>query len=237
MLIKPFVFVVGKKKLKRFAEIETFANVIQPNDRYPVEDHSFKGNWNLLYFKNQHPIVLEIGCGKGEYTVALARKFPNVNFIGVDIKGERLWKGARQSLVEGISNATFLRIQAERLNYFFDHNEISGIWITFPDPQPRQSREKKRLTSPKFLERYRRILASGSPIHLKTDNTELFEYTLEVISELDLQLIYHTRDLYEKGNVDEPLIKETQTHYESIYRAEGIPIKYLRFSLNSRKNG
>jgi len=228
---------VGKKKLKRFAEIETFANVIQPNDRYPVEDHSFKGKWNLSYFKNQHPIILEIGCGKGEYTVALARKFPNINFIGVDIKGERLWKGARRALEEGISNATFLRIQAERLNYFFDQNEISGIWITFPDPQPRQSREKKRLTSPKFLERYEGIMAPGSPIHLKTDSTELFEYTLEIIDQLGHQLIYHTSDLYEKGNIDEPLIKETQTHYESIYRAKDIPIKYLRFSLNYRQNG
>lgn len=225
---------MGKKKLKRFAEIESFANVIQPNDRYPVEDHPFKGLWNHSYFKNNNPIVLEIGCGKGEYTVALARKFPDVNFIGVDIKGERIWKGARQALEEEITNAAFLRIQAERVNYFFGKDEISGIWITFPDPQPRQSREKKRLTSPKFLERYSKLLIPGSPIHLKTDSTALFEYTLEVIEQFGHKLIYHTSNLYEKGNVDEPLIKETQTHYESIYRQKGIPIKYLRFSLISK---
>jgi tRNA (guanine-N7-)-methyltransferase len=225
---------VGKKKLIRFAEIETFENVIQPNDRYPVEDFLFKNNWKQSFFKNQNPIVLEIGCGKGEYTVALAQKFPEVNFIGIDIKGERIWKGARQAIDGGIANAVFLRIQAERLNYFFGSNEIAGIWITFPDPQPRQSREKKRLTSPRFLERYSRILAPGSPIHLKTDSSELFDYTLGVIKEHGHILQYHTFDLYEKASVDEPLIKETQTHYERIFREEGIPIKYLRFSL--RKN-
>jgi tRNA (guanine-N7-)-methyltransferase len=224
---------VGKKKLKRFAEIGSFANVIQPNDRYPVEDHPYKGRWNEAFFKNDHPIVFEMGCGKGEYTLALARKYPEVNFIGIDIKGERIWKGANQALQEGITNAAFLRIQAERINYFFGPDEISGIWITFPDPQPRQSRQKKRLTSPRFLDRYAGILKPGSPIHLKTDSRELFEYTLEVVHELGHTLHYHTADLYEKGNVDEPLIKAIQTHYESIFRAEGIPIKYLRFSLKT----
>jgi len=224
---------VGKKKLKRFAEIESFANVIQPNDRYPVEDHPFKGKWNISLFKNLHPIVLEVGCGKGEYTVDLARKYPNVNFIGIDIKGERIWKGARQALEEGITNAAFLRIQAERLNFFFGLGEVSGIWITFPDPQLQQSRQKKRLTSPRFLARYEKLLTPGSHIHLKTDNTDLYEYTLEVIEELGHNLLYHTSDLYARENIDEPLIKETQTHYERIFLAGGIPIKYLRFSLKN----
>lgn len=227
---------MGKKKLKRFAEIASFANVIQPNDRYPVEDHPFKGKWNQAFFQNDKPIILEMGCGKGEYTLALARKYPGLNFIGIDIKGERLWKGAHQALEEGIANAAFLRIQAERINHFFGPAEVSGIWITFPDPQPRQSREKKRLTSPRFLERYARILRPASPIHLKTDSTDLFEYTLEVVRSGGHSLLYHTADLYEEGNVDEPLIKAIQTHYESIFRSEGIPIKYLRFSLNHPRN-
>lgn len=224
---------MAKKKLKRFAEIEGFANVIQPGDRYPVDEHPNKGRWNEAFFQNDRPIVLEMGCGKGEYTVALARKYPEVNFIGIDIKGERIWKGARHALQEGIDNAAFLRIQAERINYFFAPDEVSGIWITFPDPQLQLSREKKRLTSPRFLQRYAAILKPTSPIHLKTDSNDLYEYTLEVINELGHTLHYHTADLYEKGNVDEPLIKAIQTHYESIFRAKAIPIKYLRFSLKT----
>lgn len=222
---------MAKKKLIRFAEIGTFANVIQPNDRYPVEDHPLKGKWNSSVFNNQNPIVLEVGCGKGEYTLDLARKYPNVNFIGIDIKGDRIWKGANQALQQGLANAAFLRIQAERINYFFGPNEVSGIWITFPDPQLQQSRIRKRLTSPAFLLRYQKLMKPGSPIHLKTDSTDLFEYTLGVISTMGHNLIYNTRDLYSKDNLDESLIKETQTHYEQIFRTQGIRIKYLRFSL------
>jgi tRNA (guanine-N7-)-methyltransferase len=228
---------VAKKKLIRFDEIATFANVIQPNDRYPVEEHPLKGNWNQLFFENQNPIVLEIGCGKGEYTVALASKFPEVNFVGIDIKGERIWKGAKQALNEGLPNAAFLRIQAERINFFFAPEEVSGIWITFPDPQPRLSREKKRLTSPKFLSRYQKILKPNSPIHLKTDSQEFFEYTLQTITLNNHILLFQTDNLYKTDNIDETLIKETQTHYESIYRAKGIPIKYLRFNLYRSTNG
>lgn len=228
---------MAKKKLLRFAEIANFANVIQPNDRYPLEEHPLKGNWNQLFFHNQNPIVLEIGCGKGEYTLALASKFHEVNFVGIDIKGERIWKGAKQALNEGLTNTAFLRIQAERINYFFAPEEVSEIWITFPDPQPRLSREKKRLTSPKFLSRYQKILKPNSPIHLKTDSQEFFEYTLQTITLYNHKLLYKTDNLYKTGNIDEPLIKETQTHYENIFRAEGIPIKYLRFSLNRQTNG
>lgn len=228
---------MAKKKLIRFAEIDTFANVIQPNDRYPVKEHPYKGKWNQLFFENQNPIVLEIGCGKGEYTLALGQKFPEVNFIGIDIKGERIWKGAKKALNDGLANVAFLRIQAERINYFFAPEEVSGIWITFPDPQPRLSREKKRLTSPKFLGRYQNILKPNSPIHLKTDSQEFFEYTLQTIALHKHNLLFKTENLYESVNLDESLIKETQTHYESLFRAEGIPIKYLRFSLNRSTNG
>ncbi len=225
---------MGKKKLKRFAEIATFANVIQPNDRYPVEEHPFKGNWNKSVFNNLNPIVLEIGCGKGEYTIGLARKYPQLNFIGIDIKGERIWMGANQAMQKGITNAAFLRIQAERLNYFFAPEEISGIWVTFPDPQLQQSRTRKRLTSPEFLLRYQKLLKPGSPIHLKTDSPELFQYTIDVISELGHLLIFETHDLYSKENIDEPLIKTTQTHYEKKFLSKGIAIKYLRFSLKNK---
>jgi tRNA (guanine-N7-)-methyltransferase len=223
---------VGKKKLKRFSEINTFANVIQPGDRYPVENHPLKGNWNQGFFGNNNPIVLEIGCGKGEYTLALARKYPEVNFLGLDIKGDRLWKGATQALACQLTNAAFLRTQAERICYFFDKNEISGIWLTFPDPQPQMPRAKKRLTSPEFLKRYSQVLVAESTIHLKTDNTMLFEYTLGVIRSNNHRLQFATSDLYGETNTDTAFLKETQTHYESQYLSAGIPIKYLCFVLN-----
>jgi tRNA (guanine-N7-)-methyltransferase len=223
---------VAKKKLIRFAQLEEFVNVIQPNDKYPVENHPFKDKWNELVFKNNNPVILEIGCGKGEYSLELARQYPNKNFIGIDIKGERIWKGAKQANDEKLHNIVFLRIQAERINYFFGENEISGIWITFPDPQLRGSRAKKRLTSPKFLERYKPILQAGSPIHLKTDNDTLFEYTLEVISEYNHKLVFATKDLYTLPFVGDQIAKEVESHYESIYRSQGIAIKYLQFVLN-----
>lgn len=223
---------MGKKKLKRFAEINTFANVIQPGDRYPVENHPLKGSWNHGLFGNNNPIILEIGCGKGEYTLALAKRFPEVNFIGIDIKGDRIWKGANQARNDQLVNVAFLRTQAERICYFFDKNEISGIWITFPDPQPQMPRVKKRLTSPEFLKRYSNVLVAGSTIHLKTDNVMLFDYTLEVIRTNNHRLQFATRDLYGEENTDTVFLKETQTHYESQYLAAGISIKYLCFVLN-----
>lgn len=226
---------MGKKKLKRFSEINYFSNVIQPGDRYPVEDHPLKGNWSKGFFGNNSPLVLEIGCGKGEYTLALARKFPEINFIGLDIKGDRIWKGAAQALAGTLNNAAFLRTQAERICFFFDRNEISGIWLTFPDPQPQKPRERKRLTSPEFLHRYSKVLVAGSPIHLKTDNTMLFEYTLEVIRESKHHLQFVTTDLYREDNPETSFLKENQTHYESQYLAAGIPIKYLCFVLHEHQ--
>ena len=168
---------MGKDKLKRFAELETFTNVFQLN---PVH----KGNWNKNYFKNNQPIVLELGCGRGEYTVSLAKYFPVKNFIGIDIKGARIWRGAKTGMEEHISNMAFLRIEIEQLEEHFSENEVDEIWITFPDPQPQISRERKRLTSDRFLTMYKKVLSPNGIVHLKTDNDGLYAYTLEKIAEL-----------------------------------------------------
>ncbi len=222
-----------KNKLKKFTQINAFSNVVQPEIKYPERNFLYKGRWNSHYFKNDNPIILEIGCGKGEYTIGLAKAYPTNNFIGIDIKGDRMWKGAKEALEEGIHNAAFLRIQAERLNYFFENDEVSGIWITFPDPQPRGSRMKKRLSSPQFLNRYRNILKPFSPIHLKTDNTALYEYTLDIIRSEGHTLMFATSDLYNETSPVEPLLHSIQTYYEQMYLDEGVSIKYLCFQLNT----
>ncbi len=221
-----------KNKLKKFTQINAFSNVVQPEIKFPETNFSFKGRWNSHYFRNDNPIVLEIGCGKGEYTIGLAKTYPTKNFIGIDIKGDRMWKGAKEALEEGIHNAAFLRIQAERVNYFFENNEVSGIWLTFPDPQPRGSRMKKRLSSPQFLNRYRNILKPFSPIHLKTDNKALYEYSLDIIQSEGHTLLFATSDLYSVTSPDEPLLHGIQTYYEQMYLSEGVSIKYLCFQLN-----
>jgi len=224
---------VAKNKLTRFREINSFPNVIQPHDKYPVPDYFLKGKWAGGHFGNSFPVILELGCGKGEYALELARNNPQKNFIGIDIKGERLWRGAKTAMEEGLPNVAFLRIQAERINHFFAPGEVSGIWLTFPDPQPRKPRQRKRLTSPAFLERYGKILTRKSPIHLKTDNRDLFEYTLQVIRQNKHRLLVHTYNLYgEESQIYEPLVKEIQTYYEKIYLAQDLPIHYLKFVLN-----
>lgn len=222
---------MAKSKLKKFAQINAFSNVVQPEDKYPVSNYHLRGQWNRAFFRNDHPIVLEIGCGKGEYTTGLARACPTMNFIGIDIKGDRLFRGAREALEEGLFNVAFLRIQAERIQYFFDKEEVSGIWLTFPDPQLRGSRRKKRLTSPQFLDRYRNILKDQAPIHLKTDNASLYEYTLETISSGGHALEFASADLYHDERLDEPMLTAIQTYYEEKFLAEGMPIHYLRFHL------
>lgn len=211
---------MGKDKLKRFAELETFTNVFQLN---PVH----KGNWNKNYFKNNQPIVLELGCGRGEYTVSLAKYFPVKNFIGVDIKGARIWRGAKTGMEEHISNMAFLRIEIEQLEEHFSENEVDEIWITFPDPQPQISRERKRLTSDRFLTMYKKVLSPNGIVHLKTDNDGLYAYTLEIIAELNLKLIKHTADLYKEEWLDDVL--SIQTTYEKIYRDKGKNINYIQF--------
>ncbi len=211
---------MGKDKLKRFAELETFTNVFQLN---PVH----KGNWNKNYFKNNQPIVLELGCGRGEYTVSLAKYFPKKNFIGIDIKGARIWRGAKTGMEEHISNMAFLRIEIEQLEEHFSENEVDEIWITFPDPQPQISRERKRLTSDRFLTMYKKVLSPNGIVHLKTDNDGLYAYTLEKIAELNLKLIKHTADLYKEEWLDDVL--SIQTTYEKIYRDKGKNINYIQF--------
>jgi tRNA (guanine-N7-)-methyltransferase len=211
---------LGKDKLKRFAELETFTNVFQLN---PVH----KGNWNKNYFKNNQPIVLELGCGRGEYTVSLAKYFPKKNFIGIDIKGARIWRGAKTGMEEHISNMAFLRIEIEQLEEHFSENEVDEIWITFPDPQPQISRERKRLTSDRFLTMYKKVLSPNGIVHLKTDNDGLYAYTLEKIAELNFKLIKHTADLYKEEWLDDVL--SIQTTYEKIYRDKGKNINYIQF--------
>ena len=185
------ILIMGKDKLRRFAEIATFANVKQLD-----EGKVLKGNWAVSQFHNNNPVILELACGTGEYTVNLAKLFPDKNFIGIDYKGNRIWRGAKTAIEEGIHNVAFLRIQIENLLDYFAENEISEIWITFPDPQPQDSREKKRLTFPKFLEKYKSILVQDGVVHLKTDNDQLHDYTFDKINELGLKLKVRTEDLY-----------------------------------------
>jgi len=214
---------VGKDKLRRFAEIDTFNNVLQLDT-----GKAFSGKWSKRFFKNNNPVVLELGCGKGEYTVNLARMFPDKNFIGIDYKGNRIWRGAKTALEEGINNVAFLRIQIENIQDYFDPHEVDEIWITFPDPQPQLSREKKRLTSPRFLDKYKQILKPDGFINLKTDNDGLHAYTAEKIDELKLNLHTKTEDLYNSPDVDEVL--SIKTYYEKKYLKDNKNINYLKFS-------
>ena len=214
---------MGKDKLRRFAEIETFANVYQLD-----AGKALKGNWSNMHFKNEAPLVLELACGKGEYTVNLAQLFPEKNFIGIDYKGNRIWRGAKTAMEEGIDNVAFLRIQIEHILDYFDTDEVSEIWITFPDPQPQVSREKKRLTAPRFLEKYKVILQEAAPINLKTDNDDFYAFTLETIGQLGLKLHVRTEDLYRSDLVDEVL--SIKTYYEKKYLTYHKNINYVRFS-------
>ncbi|RCH55585.1 tRNA (guanosine(46)-N7)-methyltransferase TrmB [Mucilaginibacter hurinus] len=214
---------MGKDKLRRFAEVATFSNVIQLD-----AGKILKGKWTKDFFKNGNPLVLELACGKGEYSVNLARMFPDKNFIGIDYKGNRIWRGAKTALEDGVSNVGFLRIQIETILDYFAPGEIDEIWITFPDPQPQLSREKKRLTSPRFLEKYKIILKPGGYVNLKTDNDGLHAYTAEKIEEQDLTLHVRTEDLYHSEYADEVL--SIKTYYEKKYLQENKNINYLKFS-------
>ncbi|RYE28709.1 MAG: tRNA (guanosine(46)-N7)-methyltransferase TrmB [Sphingobacteriaceae bacterium] len=214
---------MGKDKLRRFTEISTFENVLQL-----TEGHALKGKWQADQFKNENPLVLELACGKGEYAVEMARKFPDRNFIGIDYKGNRIWRGAKTALEEGIDNVAFLRIQIEGITDFYAINEVSEIWITFPDPQPQVGRERKRLTSPRFLDYYRQILQPGGFIHLKTDNDDLYNYTLVKIAEQHLKIHISTNDLYHSEYADE--ILSIKTYYEKKYLQNNKNINYVKFS-------
>ena len=223
---------MGKGKLQKFAEMETFSNVFQ----YPfsvIESVPFemKGHWREQYFHNDNPIVLELGCGKGEYTVELARLYPQVNFIGVDIKGARMHKGAKEALTAGLSNVAFLRTNIEIIDRFFAKDEVQEIWLTFSDPQMKNPR--KRLTSTYFMNRYRHFLVDGGLIHLKTDSNFLFTYTTYMVEANRLPLLFRTEDLYHTDGIDEETRKilSIQTFYEAQWIARGLNIRYMKFHL------
>ena len=223
---------MGKGKLAKFADMETYENVFQ----YPfsVVEHvpfEMKGHWREQYFHNDHPIVLELGCGKGEYTVELAKLYPDINFIGVDIKGARMWTGATQALHEGLKNVAFLRTNIEIIERFFSENEVQEIWLTFSDPQMKNPR--KRLTSTYFMERYRKFLVDGGIIHLKTDSNFLFTYTTYMVEHNHLPVLLSTRDLYSEDseNSEYSEAASIQTYYESMWIARGLNIKYMKWRL------
>ena len=237
---------MGHDKLRKFAENETFSCLLQPPassvlDRSEGEasglrllDHPVKGHWNEKMFAAAQPIVLELGCGKGDYTIALAQRHPELNFIGVDIKGARLWKGAKYATEHALPNVAFLRTRIEFITSFFGPDEVSEIWLTFSDPQLRGS-ENKRLSSPLFLERYRTFLRPGGLIHLKTDSRFLYEYTRAVIDANGLQTLVCSTDIYADPAFSDEEVTGIQTFYESMFLQMGLPITYLRFSLEGHE--
>ena len=206
-----------------------FSNVFQPTFEELKTGFSIKGKWKSDIFKNNYPLVLELGCGKGEYSLGLARKFPNKNFLGIDVKGSRMWKGARDALNESMSNVAFLRTRIEFIEYCFAENEVDEIWITFPDPQIKKKRAKNRLTHPVFLERYSNILQDNGLIHLKTDSQFLHGYTLGIIEGHQHHLEDAEHDIYNAVLKRENM--EIKTHYEKLFLAKNMPISYLRFRL------
>ena len=222
---------MGKDKLRRFALMQEFKNVFQPAVNH---EFSLKGKWRSEYFKNDAPIVLELGCGKGEYTVGLAKHFPDKNFIGLDIKGARMFIGAQEALQQQMGNVAFLRTRIDFICDYFSENEIDEIWLTFSDPQPKKPR--KRLSSPLFIERYKKILKPKGVIHMKTDSHVLFEYTEEQIKEHGYECLELTWDLY--GSLPETIDTQTReifhikTHYEKLFTAKGSVIKYCRFKID-----
>jgi len=223
---------MGKGKLAKFAEMETFKNVFQYPfsvvDKVPFD---MQGQWRLRYFRNNNPIVLELGCGKGEYTVGLGKLFPDINFIGVDIKGARMWTGARLALEQKMENVAFLRTNIEIIDRFFAKDEVQEIWLTFSDPQMKNPR--KRLTSTFFMERYRRFLTGGGLIHLKTDSNFLYTYTTYMAKENRLPVLFATDDLYHTEGLDEATRKilSIRTYYESMWIERGLNIRYIKFRL------
>ena len=222
----------SKNKLKRFKENETFGNVLQPDrDALTTADFSLKGKWKTDFFKNDHPIVLELGCGKGEYTVQLAQNNPMVNYIGIDIKGARFWRGAKTALETGLNNVAFLRTQIELICACFAENEIDEIWITFPDPQIKYKRTKHRLTNDAFLQRYKHILNDTGVVHLKTDSEFMHGYTLGLLHGRGHEVQYANHDVYhQEGSPEE--VTAIHTFYEQTYLEQNKAITYIRFKIN-----
>ena len=225
---------LGKDKLKRFRELESLDKVIQPDfDEVFHKNYRLKGRWTTEVFGNDRPLVLELGCGGGEYTLGLARKYAERNFLGLDIKGARIWKGATAARKEGLDNVAFLRTRIDFISSFFARNEVEEIWITFPDPQERRRRLKKRLTGALYLNYYRQFLRDGGLVHLKTDNLKLYQYTLELARRNNLKIGPHSEDISSSGWDNE--ITAIKTYYESCFAAEGTPIKYISFQLHAQQ--
>jgi len=221
---------MSKNKLAKFADMATFANVVQPAELM-VQNFEYKGKWSSDFFHNDHPLTLELGCGKGEYTVALSAANPERNFIGIDIKGARIWNGAKKALEGNIKNAGFLRTRIDMIDNFFGAEEVSEIWITFADPQPKK--QNKRLTSAYFLNLYRKFMKPGAVINLKTDSRLLHFYTLELLKANHIEPIVHTDDLYNSPYLDDTL--SIKTFYENMFLQEGKKITYLKFILDINK--
>lgn len=247
---------MGKNKLARWAELGTFPNVIQHSKGdVEVKDHPVKGNWRKEIFRNENPVVLELACGKGEYSVALSSIFPSKNFIGIDIKGARIWRGAKTASENRSGNVAFLRTRIEFITHFFAEDEVDEIWIIFPDPHPGKKNSNKRLTCPWFLNQYRHLLKDGSLIHLKTDNSELFSYTRNLAIKNSLEILTETSDLYSSGENERSgfyrifsdnshgtgsndvadKVLAIRTHYESMFLDKGLKICYLTFRLDKKK--
>lgn len=221
---------MGKDKIRRFNENKTFENVVQPTRDEVVNNFPLKGNWNKDFFKNDNPIVLELGCGKGEYTVAMARREADRNFIGIDIKGARFWRGAKTALEEGLDNVGFMRTQIELIDKVFAENEVSEIWITFPDPQIKYKRTKHRLTNAEFLARYKNILKPEGVINLKTDSEFMHGYTLGLLHGAGHEVLYANHNVYRNEGSPE-VVTAIQTFYESQYLEQNKPITYIKFRL------
>ena len=223
---------MGKNKLKRFSENKTFGNVFQPTREEMVSGFELKGNWNKKVFQNDHPIVLELGCGKGEYTVALAEKFPDKNFVGIDIKGARFWRGAKTAVESDMNHVAFLRTQIELIDFAFGPNEISEIWITFPDPQIKFRRTKHRLTHPEFLRKYHAVLHKNGIVHLKTDSEFLHGYTHGILQLEGHEVLITNHNIYNPDNHEIPKeVTSVQTFYEQKFLEENKNITYIRFQL------
>lgn len=219
----------SKNKLRRFKENETFENVVQPSREEVLNDAlKLKGNWRKEFFKNENPLVLELGCGKGEYSVNLAKAHPEVNFLGIDIKGARFWRGAKTALEQNLDNVGFLRTQIELIDHIFDENEVDEIWITFPDPQIKYKRTKHRLTNEDFLRKYKKILNPTGVVHLKTDSEFMHGYTLGLLHGLDETIEYAHHDVYGSQGAPET-VTNIQTFYEQQYLEIGKKITYIRF--------
>ena len=223
---------MAKHKLQRFAENETFTNLFQ-HQNYDVRNDAFplKGKWGQDYFHNDHPIVVEVGCGRGEYTVAMSRAFPDKNFVGMDRKGARLWRGCKDAILENLTNAAFIRGQIDDIDRYFAPGEVSEIWVTFPDPQPKKAR--RRLVSPNFVERYRNVWGEKGVLHLKTDSRLLYEYLLETAAEENWHITDNIEDVYAQAGY--PFLTEIQTFYEKKWLEEGSLISYIRIEVDNSR--